>query len=136
MENIMCRIDDCDRSDFYEEHLVKAARKEHQCYECRRVIQKGEPYLYVFTVTYGQAESMPVCRHCQVGVAWLSENCGGYVYSQVAEEIREHAEEYPKLAMPLLRYAVAAGRKWKRFGSDELMPTPAPMPSIKSVVQP
>jgi hypothetical protein len=131
----MCRVDDAEPCSVYDAHVVKAARKAHRCSECGRTIERGESYLYWFGVYDGMADYGHVCQHCQIGREWLDKNCGGHVFGQVTEEVHEHAQEYRALALPLLRYTVAARRKWKRFGSDALMPIPAVMPSIKSVIE-
>lgn len=125
----MCRIDGAERAEVHSGHQRKA-RKLHKCSECRRQINVGETYQYDFTVFEGSPDTYKTCQHCCVLREWLLKNCGGYIYTEVADEVREHAEEYRYLAIPLLRVTAGARRKWKRFGSDELMPIPTLPPPI------
>ena len=69
-----------------------------------------------------------------VGRDWLLQNCGGFVYEQVNEEIWEHAEEYPKIALSLAKIVVGAKHKWKSFGRDGLMPLPKMPRPIEAVM--
>lgn len=124
----MCRIDGADRSEVLQSAMRKA-RKEHRCSECRRTIQPGEQYQYDVTLYEGSMDTNKTCAHCMVARAWLLENCGGYIYGEVIEEVQEHGEEYRQLRIPLYRVAAAARRKWQRFGGG-LMPIPAPPPNI------
>src|SRR5271154_1617951 len=127
----MCRIEHSDGQSEVWVPTDRKARKDHRCTECGRAIKAGEMYQHVFSVTNGDAGVEKTCRHCRVGQEWLLKNCGGYIYGEVSEELAEHAEEYPQIALPLLRFVVGRDRKWKRFGSDDLMPLPRPAPSIK-----
>lgn len=124
----MCRIDGAERMTLLQE-ATRTARKAHFCGECCRVIAAGERYNYQFGAYEGESEAHKTCPHCMVARDWLLVNCGGWIYEQVGEEIIEHAEEYPKLALPLLRLAVGMRRMWKGFHGG-LMPLPKQAPAI------
>lgn len=119
----MCRIEGAETPDF-ERIEIRTARKQHKCDECSRIINVGEQYTYDFTVHGRDVDEYHTCQHCAVARKWLSNNCGGWIYSEVCEEIQEHAEEYPSIAMPLYRVAVGMRREWRRFTSEDLMPIP------------
>lgn len=129
----MCAIDDCEPCQAYYDDDRRAA-KPHRCGECNRDIAKGETYRYSKTLSDGKWSANKTCSHCMVGQRWLSINCGGWLFSQVAEEMWEHAEEYPLLAVPLLRVKIGMQRKWKRFDGAGLMALPRLPPSIESLL--
>lgn len=123
----MCRIDYADGPiDFYSEHYYKA-KKQHKCGECGRDIEIGEKYRYMSGKWEGEFASYKACIHCSEGMDWLTTECGGFMFSEVVEEIEEHARDsYKKLNVhdPLLRFCVGARRHWKKFTSNELMNIP------------
>lgn len=49
----------------------KAANKKYQCYNCRRVIQAGEPYCYFMKV----GTKCPTCRCARATKKCLCSNC-------------------------------------------------------------
>lgn len=124
----MCRVDYDEVVEIFQA-ADRKARKEQKCIECRRVIAPGETYHYEFGKFDGDAVTYKTCSHCMVAREWLQVNCGGWIYDEVIEEIREHAEEYPRLAIPLLRIAVGARRKWQAFKGG-LMALPKQAPPI------
>lgn len=122
----MCMIDGCDEYDRANVERVCKARKQHKCDECYRLIEAGEPYLRCSGI---ESEGTPfvwkVCQHCKVGTDWLRVNCGGWLRGGgfVAEDLREHADEYRR--PDLLRHVVGANRKWQRKrGHAGLRPVP------------
>lgn len=123
----MCRIDDCEMVELLQS-ASRRARKAHKCGECFRTIQIGETYHYEFGILEGYANTFRTCLHCMVPRKWLQENCGGFVYEQVGEEIAEHAQEYPALASPLKAIAEAMRAKWAFPGGP--MPFPEMPPPI------
>lgn len=125
----MCAIDDAERVETLQD-VMRKARKEYRCGECSRAIRTGETYRYVFGKLEGDRVTYRTCQHCLIGREWLTINCGGWLYEGVMEEIEEHAAEYPKIALPLLRIAVGARRKWQRFDGAGLMPFPKLPPAI------
>jgi hypothetical protein len=102
-----------------ERHLV--ARKPHKCGECYRVIEKGETYLREVTAFEREMSTHKTCSHCQVVRDWLFDECGGWVWTAIREDIREHA--YDGYPMDVIRLAVGMGWKW-RTPSGKLMPVP------------
>lgn len=126
----MCRIDDSERSTVSNTANIKA-RKQHICCECDRAIRAGERYDRCKILYEGEWSTFNTCSHCAVAQIWLSKNCGGWVFEQVAEEIAEHAEEYPDLAGGLTPVSDGMRCRWM----DGLMPVPQMPAGIASVVQ-
>lgn len=124
----MCRIDGCERVEIFQDSDRKA-RKPHHCTECGRAISIGEVYHYEAGKIEGTLDTYYTCQHCMVGRAWLLANCGGWVYTQILEEVREHAEEYPAIALGLYKLAIGGERKWqrKRGGLMALPQMPRPI---------
>jgi hypothetical protein len=119
----MCRIDYADDYGRTIDEGTRTARKTQRCTECYRDIKKGEKYNFLTSVYDGDLRTYKTCQHCQVPAQWLFNNCSGYIFQQVSEEVLEHAEEYRRT--DLARLVVSMNRKWKRFGSDQLMPVPS-----------
>jgi len=116
----VCRIDYSDSPTFYSEKTRKA-KKIHKCGECHREILPGEKYLYCCG-TWDNFTQHKICSHCRVGAEWLNQECGGYIFTEIAEELWEHAQEgYGWLPA---RLSKAMDRGWKKFYSNELMPIP------------
>lgn len=98
------------------------ARKAHKCRECGRVIEPGERYHVDRFLWEGKLDTFKVCAHCMVARQWLSDECGGWLFGDVEEDIREHAHSgnYP---MGVHRLAVGMAWKW-RTPSGKLLPVP------------
>jgi hypothetical protein len=104
----VCNLD-YDYPDLYTKKMQKC-RKQTICCECRKTIEVGEIYSYVFGV-YGKAvNTYKTCCYCVVGQNWLYEQCGGYLHGNLEEEIREHAEDYKRF--DLYRFVVNMRHKW------------------------
>ena len=129
----MCMIDDGDPCEVSRSKMV-VARKSHICEECGRDIAIGERYRYAFLVCDGDAISCHACAHCAVAQEWLTENCRGYCWSAVREDLEEHINEYPDLAFGLSRLTTGMKRKWRAFSNDGLLRIPTQPRSIQSVV--
>ena len=125
----MCRIDGSERDDLTV-ITWRQARKPHVCVECGRKIEPGERYRRDAGLYDGKWSVSLMCRHCAVGAEWLGANCGGWISKQVAEELIEHARDYPAIATPLRRVAVGMRRKWATVSGGDLMPEPTLPPSI------
>lgn len=123
----MCRIDDCDTPSVYRVENRRGA-KAHECCECRRIIEKGEMHKYYFMIVDGESLTFRLCRHCEAAAGWLVRECGGFMLDQVAEELIEHAEEYPHCASGLAPLISGIRSKWQ--GDGELMPLPE-VPAVK-----
>ena len=129
----MCMID---AGETYKvsRSAIRTARTQHKCGECSRVIAKGETYRYCTGLYDDYWNVHKTCRHCDVARAWLSKNCGGWLYESVYDDIREHASEYPALAFGINRIVVGMRRGWQRRDGQGLMPVPGMPRSIASVM--
>ncbi len=130
----MCMADGGETCDFGRT-LNRRARKAHRCYECNRTIRPGEDYQY-FTGSYeGMMFDNKMCPHCQVAKQWLEDNCGGFVFQAIGEDLAEHAREYPPLRFAILRIWAGMRRGWRTFADrDALMPVPTMPASIASLM--
>lgn len=129
----MCMIDDLDPCEFYHEAKHKA-RKQHRCGECGRTIEPGETYMSASGKSDGDVWTAKVCRHCRVAVAWLAAQCGGSVFGEIAEDLRNHVDEYSRApgVKKLARIYVGIRRQWKRFDGRGLLSVPLVPPTIKN----
>lgn len=118
----MCMIDDCDRLMILADYDLKA-RTEHRCVECGRTIQRGETYKReTYKDDNGSIGTYKTCAHCLVVREWLSEECGGWVYTMTDEDLVEHCNGYGH-PISVYRLAVGQRRSWHtRKGA--LMPVP------------
>jgi hypothetical protein len=132
----MCIVDECsgDGPEVSAE-TTPIARKPHICGECRREIEPGERYRRVFMVCDGDASTYRSCRHCMVAQEWLSANCGGYVFTAVAEDIHEHIGEYPALAEGLQFLLNGMRGRWRDEAGRVALHLPVLPPSIASVIK-
>jgi hypothetical protein len=123
-EATMCRVDDCDeRALIIAEERLKA-KKPHPCYECRRIIGVGEFYCRERGKFDGRMFTHKTCEHCGVASEWMNATCGGYVYGQIEEELREHWDEDTAYrTRELARLIWGMGRFW-RTRKGALMPVP------------
>jgi hypothetical protein len=119
----MCRVDDCDEMSTIVQDERLVARKEHKCSECCRVIRVGETYNRQRLKFDGEMSTHKICAHCQVVRDWLGSECGGWVYGEMEEDIREHFFEGYE---PRLTGRLAAGmhRFWTTIKGD-LMKLPS-----------
>lgn len=93
---------------------MRKARIEHRCGDCLRSIEPGETYEY-FTALYdGYWFEAKTCVHCIEARRWLLDVCGGWLYTEVLDELREHYIESSLYASVSLGRLLAAGkRQWK-----------------------
>ena len=124
----MCRIDGAEGWKVWRcEKPV--AKREHRCDECRRAIQPGESYLREGGLSYdgGGWETYKTCRHCDAARRWLVIVCGGAIFSEVLEELREHWQESDTYRSLWLNAAMAGiRRQWKRRDGSLLPVLPEP----------
>ncbi len=109
----MCMIQDSDGYVTLLSNRHPVARKEHKCTECYRKITSGEKYLREAYIWDGDLVTSKVCAHCEVVRQWLSDECGGWLYGALEEDIREHAED-SHYGFGVLRLAAGMGREWTR----------------------
>jgi hypothetical protein len=114
----MCSI------DWAEGPLVANARtpkaiKVHTCHECRREISPGESYEN-YSGLYEDSGwiNCKTCAHCLEARRWLHTVCDGWVFEGVAEEIKDHWDEYREL--PLGRLVLLQRRKWEGITPEEV----------------
>lgn len=122
----MCMFDDGDGAVTMLSAADPVARKTHKCRECGRTIEPGERYHVDRFLWEGSLDTHKTCGHCMVARQWLQDECGGYLFGAVEEDIREHAHNgmYP---MGLHRLAVGMAWKW-RTPRGRMLPLPtAPM---------
>lgn len=118
----MCMIDDTERVTALGEGR-STSRIAARCDECKRVIEKGERYLWHRFVFDGRAKTHRFCSHCEVALNWLASECGGWAYGQIEEDIREHVFSGIH-SMALARLAVGMQWQWKTPKHDQLLPIP------------
>lgn len=82
-----CTIDNTDASGSSAfRQTERKARKNHTCYECRRVIASGEKYVYESGVWDGQASDYKTCLECfEIRGVFFQ---GGYIYGNLYSDIK------------------------------------------------
>jgi hypothetical protein len=126
----MCMVDDSEPWEFYTESHVKAARKEHRCTECRRIIYVGEGYRRSMGKFDGDFHVYAMCPHCESASQWLVKACSGYMFCAVLEDLAEHWEESESYRSPMLRWLIDHMRVGWNAGED---PIPNPRAVTASV---
>lgn len=122
----MCMIDGCDDMYYPFRQEMRKARNDYKCYECGRVIEMGEQYLYSTGLAYGQWDSYRTCAHCKWAADWLSLTCGGWLFGGVLEDLEEHwTENYLLRSQALGRRIILMRRRWKDKKTGQLIPVPA-----------
>lgn len=123
----MCRSDDGDGPEFMDVRNPRA-RKPHVCDECARTIQPGEQYQVVAGLWDGDLRRFKTCAHCVMASGWLEEQCDGYGFGRLREEIEEHWHEGYKSAW-MGRAIVGMRRGWKRHDGALLAVPSEPPPT-------
>lgn len=120
----MCRVDYCDERATIIADEMLVAKKDHTCDECGRFIRPGERYNRERGKFDGEMFIHKTCQHCVIAVEWMNATCGGFVYGEVEEELREHwCEDSGYRTRELARLIYGMGRNWQaRKGG--LMPIP------------
>jgi hypothetical protein len=85
----MCRVDWGDPADFSDQEL-RVARRPRRCCECSHVIARGERYERATFCQDGVWSHYATCAFCVDARDWLSVNCGGWIYTEVLDELEEH----------------------------------------------
>lgn len=128
----MCMLDYSDGQVTMLSEANPIARKEHKCRECWRVIAPGERYHVDRFLWEGKLDTFKVCAHCMVARHWLSDECGGWLFGEVEEDIREHAHNG---RYPMSVYRLAVGMAWKwRAPSGKLLPVPNVPPTTDELL--
>ena len=121
----MCMVDDAEPSKVYHQ-IERVARKRHRCDECGRMIEPGERYEAAAMMDYGGYWfACKTCPHCIAARRWLSDECGGWVYAGVYEDLFDHWQDDTLLrSLWLGRVLIGMRRKWQRRDGS-MMPVPA-----------
>jgi hypothetical protein len=111
---------DYDPPSIYNCTPVKAARKEHQCEECRRTIRPGEPYELVWGMWDGRSETFKTCSHCLALRDWVKAHvpCFCWAHGNIREDALETARGYAHEAPGLLFGAYRREIAIKREGAS------------------
>jgi hypothetical protein len=107
--------------------VVRVARKEHNCDECRRTITPGEKYEAATGLGYDGPWWFycKTCEHCMWARKWLNAECNGFVYVGVLEDLEEHWTEDPLVRdLDLGRRIVGMRNRWRKKDGS-LMAVPA-----------
>jgi hypothetical protein len=134
----MCMVDAAEDVRLLSDRVITRARKEHKCDECCRTIDVGETYRSLgYTDDYSCWYSHKLCAHCQIATQWLTDNCGGYVYHAVAEDLiyhlREEFDQTLPIWWPMARVYKGMARQWRRKGGF-LMRVPDPIPAMNTTI--
>ncbi len=106
---------DYERPEFYE-RTTRTARKAHKCYECDRLIARGERYEYVAAKNDGQLWTAKTCSRCLDLRDYVLAHvpCSCWTHGNMIEEVLADAEtwnhEAPGLMFGALRRRVAINR--------------------------
>lgn len=96
----MCMIDGADEPWTLYQDKVRTARKEHVCGECSTPIQRGQQYFWGKGLYDRYWSEYRMCMDCKTGPAdWLMDQCGGWLWHGVSEDLREHWEERDSLGI-------------------------------------
>jgi hypothetical protein len=106
----VCRVDDAERATIWDEK-ERTAAKTHPCSECRRTIAVGERYRHISTLSDSRWSRDYVCAHCTAAATWLSVTCGGYLLTEVLEELVEHWDEGYR-SVPFARMIAGMRQRW------------------------
>lgn len=109
---------------------VRRAAKDHKCFECSRMITKGEHYEEAKGLSDGNCfHVFRTCLHCVAARNWLSVVCHGWLYGAVQQDLQEHWDEAWELRSWWLgRIVRRMERRWTRRDGT-LMPVPNSCPS-------
>src|SRR5882757_11287809 len=106
----MCMADpDDDGPDIYR-LTYPVARKDYRCSECSTVISKGVKHAKHTGLQEDEWWTFRICMDCDEACDWLSEECGGYLFRRVAEDIADHlndGEERPVEVVEFLTTTLA-----------------------------
>lgn len=124
----MCMIDDSDGTvTSIDEGKYRVARSKHKCMECARVIDPGESYYIEVYRFDGRVTRHKTCAHCMVVRGWLEDECGGWLYTAIEEDARQHVfDNRGYYGIDLYRAVVGMAWQW-RTRSGRLLPVPTPI---------
>lgn len=120
----MCMIECAERYDVFRKEQ-RRARVAHLCYDCGRTISAGESYQYSTGLYDGHWDTIHTCAHCVWAAEWLVEQCGGYLFGGIREDLEEHWNEEPLLRSQALGRRIILMRRHWRDKLGNLIPVPA-----------
>lgn len=95
----MCMVDYAEPADVADVAEVRA-RKARKCDDCQGPIAVGETYRRAKFLYDGYWSSFAMCPACMAGPArWLTEQCGGYLFGGVEDDLGEHWGERHELGI-------------------------------------
>ena len=110
----MCMIDNADLPEFTDTTTPKA-RVQHRCSECGGAIAIGDKYERATGMWDGRINRFKTCLPCVEGPrAWLEDECGGWLFKGVREDLVEHFDHHffePGAKMRLGRLIVGMDRR-------------------------
>lgn len=109
----MCLIDSLDGDPEFLDETLRRARTRHRCGECGRTIAAGERYEVATGKWDGSIGRNKTCLQCAAAREWLKEECAGFIYGRVLEDLREHAEEIGPPHTSVHRLAAAMKLRWR-----------------------
>ena len=127
-------VDDWDGETLF--YGWRTARIEHECEECRRIIEPGERYLLQQDALDGTVTQMKMCRHCRGVISLYGRLTGcpqnwywGSVLSMYEDDSGMIADglmhDLPAGGrVTLLRAKIGSQRRW-RSDDGELVEVPA-----------
>ena len=71
---------DYDPPTFFEQRMVKKARKQHHCSECSGHIAAGESYEYTAGLWDGYFDTFHICERCYNIRTWVKNNVPCFCY--------------------------------------------------------
>jgi len=113
-------------------NTYRVANKSHKCSECRREISSGEKYYYETYKFDFEFYTHKTCDHCMVVRDWLLDECGGFLYGQIEEDVREYVS-CGNYAFDLYRAVVGMSKQW-RTKSGKLIPIPNPIQTTDDIL--
>ena len=119
----MCMIDNGDGMVTMIAETRPKARKQHKCAECRRQLDAGENYVRERLKFDGDLTNHRTCVHCEVVRKWLQDECGGFLFGGIRDDIEEHAAETSTYGLGVARLAI--GMRWKWRGKRGLLRIPS-----------
>lgn len=110
-------VDDAEMVQVISERMP-TARREHVCGECQRTIAVGEQYEAICGKCDGSMVRYKTCRHCIAARAWLSRECGGWLFEGVLPDLQEHWDEDGIHTRELGRLIHGMRRKWRKRNGE------------------
>lgn len=107
----MCRVDYADEYMQGLQQKVVRGRKPYRCCECSRQIEVGERHEYYAGAWEGGVQSFRTCLQCTEARSWLVKECGGFLFTEVLDELHEHWNDEPSLRSWELARLIAGMRR-------------------------